>query len=847
MKRILIIAGSVFALLLVAIAALPFFVPSSVYKAQIEKAASNALGRPVTVQGEARISVFPVISASVEDVRVSNPDGFDEPDMITAGALRGSVKLIPLFSRNVEIGELAFEDATVRLTRLENGDVNWQLGNPGSEPSDPAEPSGKSDPFSASINRARLSNASLIYDDQQAGTRYELSEFNAEASLKSSERPLSFRANGKFQQESFELDLTMSTPATLMAGAETVFDARFGSDLGNLTFDGSLSGGDTPTLNGDFSTNLPQIASIAEFLDLSLPLNTAPLGGLRASGSVRGPMDALVVTFQELALSGDGMTANYDGAITLGVDPAFDGNAKLAIRDVYALTEALGIPVQQLQPVKQVSVDTQIAGPVSGLNFANINARTSSPTLTSSFTGDVSLKGDGAINGKLSAKSDQLRQLITQTGTTLPEGDQLKSFSIEGDASGSFLTPTLRNGTYALDDTRAAGTLSADLSGPSPSVKADVTSPRLDLTPFMGESSAQSSASSNQGWSDERLDLAAMKLLNADLRIVADEIIIGDIALSDADLGATLKNGRLVADLARFTSFGGTWQGRAIVDASASTPTFDFNMAAQTIQAQSLLSTLAGFDRLSGNGQFAVDVSSTGVTINQIVDALDGTLSLDLDSGALAGINLGQLVRTAGSLSGALSSGNLSLQSLGDVVSPQAETDFTDFSAQLELQNGLAQIQTLKLANSVLDVSGAGQINLGGRTMDVKLTPAVDRAGQGEAATVQLNGIPVPIRVQGSWTSPKFTPDFSGVQAALTASARDRIAGEAQQRLGGDLGAIASGIISGRQPTESSAEQAPAESDEDAAVGENEASELEEEDEGEKLIRDAIGSIFRPD
>ena len=48
MKRILIITGAIPAILIAALIIVPFLVPTSVYKTQIEAAASTALDRRVT-------------------------------------------------------------------------------------------------------------------------------------------------------------------------------------------------------------------------------------------------------------------------------------------------------------------------------------------------------------------------------------------------------------------------------------------------------------------------------------------------------------------------------------------------------------------------------------------------------------------------------------------------------------------------------------------------------------------------------------------------------------------------------------------------------------------------------
>ena len=855
MKRIFIFAGIGFGALLIALAALPFFVPASVYKAQIESAASNALGRSVSVEGKASISIFPVISATVEDVRVANPEGFEAPNMIEAGALRGSVRLLPLFSRRVEIKEIAFEDAAVRLIRTETGDVNWHFGS--GEASGGRDASGSSgDPFSASIDKARLRNASLVYEDLQSDTRYELTDFNAETSLKAADRPMTVRANGIFQSEPFEFDLTLTSPQALISGMQASIDARLGSDLGNFSFEGTSTNLDAMNVSGQFSANVPSLSDLSSFLEITLPVELAPLGGMRANGAIEGELPDLSLTFSDFLVSGDGLNLTYSGLLRLNETPAFDGQASLDVRDAFALSQKLGIPLPGLNAFKQVSINTRLEGPASAIDFSGITARSSSPSLSASYSGSISLAGQGRIDGDFSAKSDQLRQLVSQFGVDLPEGSSLKNAAISGRASGSFQQLKLDNGTFALDDTKATGTVSADLRTEVPLVEADLKTNRLDLSPFLGPQSSEQKESQPSGWSEEPLDLAALKLVNANFALAADEIDIGTIQLKNADLAASLKSGRLDADLNRFSAFGGSWEGRAIIDTAKTTPAFDFEMAASSVEAQSLLSSLVSFDKLSGGGKFAIDVTSSGVSINQIVNALDGSLSLEVGNGALKGVNLGQLVRSAGSLREALSSGSLTLQSLGEVVSPQAETDFTNFAASLSIQDGLAQIQTLSLVNSVMNVSGAGQIGIGGRTLDVRLTPAIDKAGQGNAATVQLNGIPVPLRIQGSWNAPKFTPDFSGVQSALAASVREKAASELQDRIGGELGTIAADVLGGRKPD---AETAPQQGQQDDTSGSDESvgtpadaeapsqnEEPTEEDKREKAVKDVLGLILGP-
>jgi AsmA protein len=128
MKHIALIAAGIFVLLIGAAMAVPFLIPKSVYRAQIERAAGEALQRKVTLEGEVRLSLFPRIAASVGGMKVANPEGFEGAYMIEAGELRGAVKWAPLlFGQRVEVHELAFVDASVSLQRKADGTTNWVL------------------------------------------------------------------------------------------------------------------------------------------------------------------------------------------------------------------------------------------------------------------------------------------------------------------------------------------------------------------------------------------------------------------------------------------------------------------------------------------------------------------------------------------------------------------------------------------------------------------------------------------------------------------------------------------------------------------------------------------------
>lgn len=745
MKRVLLIVSGIAALLIIAAFSVPFFIPKSVYKNQIENAATNALQRDVTLAGDVKISVFPRISASVERVSVANPDGFATPNMIEAGALRGSVKWMPLLSRRVDVQEIAFVDADVFLQRKADGNTNWEFAS-SKEASPP--PEGTNGSFDAGIESAILKNASLIFQDDQSGETYKLSELDLEASLRGMDQPLSATASGRFQEQAFTIDVWLDAPEALTRNLPAQARLDLASDLANIKYDGSVQLGDAPSLNGTFETVVADLAALTQQFELDVPARSA-LGRLQVAGKASGALDSPSLTELKLTHDSDLLSASYEGS--------------------------------------------------------------------------VSLNGDGTVAGTLSIASDRMRDLLSAAAIELAPGDTLQTFAVSGAANGTFKSVMVNNLNLSLDALRGTGQAGIDVSATTPRIIGDLSVPALDLTPFMGEPDPEKTNQGIQPWSDETLELSGLKSVNANLSLEVGSLTIGDVELTDAVMDVDLTDGLLTADLSQFKAFSGLWLGKLTVDARPATPKVGFDMQGQNVAIANLLGTLAGFDSLTGTGQFKVSAQSSGTSIDAIMQAIDGEVSTSLSDGVVKGLNVAALVRSASSLKQAIATGSIQELNFGEALSQNAETDFSSFNTVLKVNNGVANVDVMKLLSPILGVDGTGQINLAGQSMDLRLATSVDKSAQGQGSVVQLNGIPVPIRISGAWTNPKVTPDLSGVSSAFKAELGSRVLeelGVSNSAGSGSTEDVIGGLLGIKKPDpEAPTDDAPAEtSAEDVAI-----------------------------
>jgi len=921
MNRIALISGGIFVVLVGGALTLPFLIPKSVYRAQIERAAGEALQRKVTLDGEVRLSIFPRIAASVGGMKVSNPEGFDGPYMIEAGELRGAVKWAPLlFGQRVEVHELAFVDASVSLQKKADGTTNWVLED--KAPSEPGTGSGGG--FNGAVEHLRLENASLTYQDDQAGTRYELRELDLTAAMTALDAPFRLDAKGVFQGQNFTIDATLDSleaattgkPATLEAALGTNFGkarydgaitlgavpsldgtfsasseavsslldyaeielpfdiAKLGkinaegrvagtldalaidvkkftqsSDLAKTSFTGKIALGPAPVINGRLTLDAPKIDALAKFAALQLPVNVAPLGSLDVEAELSGALTAPALKFETLRVKGPLVTANYAGDLTLGLTPALEGNLSFDTPRAGEFAQQLNVELPAASALEKVSLDGTLSGTLDALKLTGLTFAHTGDLLTASYTGEMSLAGEGGLNGKLNASSDKLRELLAAAEVELAPGSTLQTFAATSDVSGTFTKIALSALDLRLDQLTAKGTAGIDLTGPKPRLTGKLNMGTLDLSPFLAPSEQKPKAAQPlEAWSKDKLDLAGLSAADADLQITTTQINIGSVKLTDAALTANLSDGKLAADLSKFKAFGGNWEGRMTVDAASAVPTIGFQMQGDSVAMSNLLGTLAGFDKLAGTGAFRIDAAAQGDSIAALMDNLNGEVSTNLSEGALKGLNVTQLVRSASSLQQAFATGKLNTIDFRNVLSPTAETDFTKFDSVLKIENGVAKVDILKLISPALGIDGTGTIDIGGQKLDVRLATAIDKQGQGQGAVVQLNGIPVPVRLSGSWNQLKVTPDFSGVQAALEAELKGKLADEITGRAGNAAGGIIGGIIG--VPPKTSTGTAPAtgpgtgETAPPAQTTPVRTPEEQIEDAAEKAARDAIGGLF---
>ncbi|MFT3804773.1 MAG: AsmA family protein [Burkholderiaceae bacterium] len=92
----------------------------------LERVLSDALGRSVSASHLDLRLIWPP-RVRVENLRIANPEGFDEPTMARIGTLEFTVSPRDAWSRRLVVPSMAIADADVLLERRADGADNWTL------------------------------------------------------------------------------------------------------------------------------------------------------------------------------------------------------------------------------------------------------------------------------------------------------------------------------------------------------------------------------------------------------------------------------------------------------------------------------------------------------------------------------------------------------------------------------------------------------------------------------------------------------------------------------------------------------------------------------------------------
>ncbi|SLN26829.1 putative assembly protein [Roseovarius gaetbuli] len=281
---------------------------------------TSATGRKVTMQGDTKISFYPVLGVSTGVVEVANAEWSDAGPMLRADSLKIGVEPNALFGGDIRITGLEMVNPEIQLERAANGRVNWELGVEGVAPSGQSGGSSgapaQSKRLALTLDRALITGASLKYTDHGTGEVQDFRNMDFELRWPSYDGTATFEATLRPAGEAVRISGQLEQVGQFIDGAVTGVAAKLTSPGGSLGFAGRA--GLQPQLEGRLDVD---IASTPGFMaGLGLGAVDVPKGfGRSIKGSSQITLtDDMRLSLRDLALALGGNQIAGGADIMLG-------------------------------------------------------------------------------------------------------------------------------------------------------------------------------------------------------------------------------------------------------------------------------------------------------------------------------------------------------------------------------------------------------------------------------------------------------------------------------------------------------------------------------------------------
>lgn len=681
-----------------------YLVDTNRFKTEIVQYVKEHNQRDLVLQGDLKLTFFPKLGLDSGKMSLSERNSAREFASINNARLY--IAWWPLFKKQLVLERVEIDGARVNLTRFKNGTTNYD---------DLMIRDEVLSPMTFDIEGLRISNSSVNWQDEIKWQRVSLQDLKVETGRLADGVPGNIKASFQLNSEKMHSDSGIELKSSLF------YDRQAGryefADLEG-TLDGTAAGFSNLDLNfkGSLDSRPAQASLLAENFVISGTGNygqrsfTARLAVPKlqyAKGILNGSqlsLDATLSQFDEkwtatLQMPAFEFAGNSFKAAELDADFNFDGTGR--------------------------TLQGKLSGPLS-MDFGT------APKLQLS-----------AIALDLTAKHPMLA------------GEQ--SAKVTGRMSADFSGQNASLDFKArLDDSEITGKVALkDFSHPACTVDLNIN--RIQLDRYIA-------ADWIKRYQDNAtpIDLAGLKGVNLSGNLHAGEIRVAKLDARKLAAGIKIEQSVLTIEPLTARLYGGTLTGSFSL-AAQDKPQITFRQNLKGILMSALLADTASAGKLAGKGDLAIDISAEGGSIGALRKTLNGSVSLALGRGSLAGIDLRS----------ALIEGN---DDLGTGSKPRVhaalfteKTEFSGLKAVFDIKDGSSRGNGFDMRSPQFRIAGEGDLALDTGNINYQLTATVaaklTRRNAGELA--ELKGVSVPVRVSGPWVAPSIALDFAAASGGI--------------------------------------------------------------------------------
>jgi AsmA protein len=311
-----------------------------------------------------------------------------------------------------------------------------------------------------------------------------------------------------------------------------------------------------------------------------------------------------------------------------------------------------------------------------------------------------------------------------------------KEILIDGKAIGG-------SGSLALNETRLEingqtfeGSVNLLRAGDKMSASGTLAASELNMAALLGEPPSFLDTSGH--WSRPPVIPEPSDRLDLDLRVSASRATWGGHTVEDAAASLQQRDGRLTLKLLDGTACEGALSGEASIQRSAAGLETMASASLENADIGALLSEW-GASSYTGRGALEAKLHAIGASPAELAASLSGTATLELQEGAIAGVNFEEALRR-------------SLRRPVDIPRDMAigQTKFDSARAQLEILNGQARIVEAQTDGPGAIISAQGVIDIVAREWRTK----IHAIQAGALGAPSVDAAQLTLALFGPWASP---------------------------------------------------------------------------------------------
>lgn len=699
MKRALAIRlGLILLLPPLAMAGLLIFFDADSFRPRVEEAVKRATGREFRIEGKLHLTPALTPTLAAKGLVLANLPGGSAPDMLRIAEAELRLALLPLLSGRIEVAHLRLEGGQLLLER-----ENWRLAGPAPAPA-PANPV----PQAAPSRPMEFDPRAITLRDWRVtmgGETLHLPELRLTGG--GAGAPLDLVARLAARGAEARIEGRLGAPAAWNGPAPWPFRLVATLPAARLTAEGQQANGEwRAALNAE----IPRLDALAPLAGRPLP----PVTGitLRVAAEVTGGVARL---------------SGLDGQATGGEVAGFTLTAARIVQtgqDTPLSVEANG------QFRGEAVTFTAEARPMALLagTPTPVGLRLTAAGATASLTGEW----PGAM--RLAAAAPELARLAALAGRPLPP---LRETSLNAavTALGPLFGEGVRLGEFAM--TSSGGDLAGTLEwrwAPRPAVMGRITSTRLDLNALRLPATAQPAqappaaapgpahappAPSGRVIPDTALDLAALRLFDADVAFTLGEVIGHDLTLRQLEGRFVNAEGRARLEPFMATMPGGRLSLALAADATSAAPAVQLRGGGQELDPAALLGAFGLSGPLTGRTDLDINLRGEGTTWRAVAASATGHFGLAMIEGRLSG-GPAQLLAQLPGFAGGVPVSCLALRG--------------------EADRGLVRFSAFYLDGAAGRLAGEGGMNLRDETLAIRMQGDLRLAGVRVRAPIPLGG-----------------------------------------------------------------------------------------------------------